>query len=416
MFKQIDRMGIKVTNFCNLNCIYCHQLRADKDNADTFVYYDELKDFLSKANMAPRVAVTVAGGEISLKMNEFNRCVNELSSIGNAVYAPNIVTNGSNMKAVLQAVQKGIMRADAVTLSWDGLHSYSKTRKGKSDLYSDEYFNKNLKLIGQMGLGKQINIVFALTPYNIDTFYDSVMFALSAGIRNFTYYLIHEAKYQNKEFLVKFVEQLMKVADTFVRLYPTQDRFALYNFQSIATRNFLNADMVSSITCKKLGRTVHFDTNGDIYACLYFGDHRAFQLGNLLDGGIYMDRLEEFSKNYLAAPSCKYGECKSRQCFECPAANFVTTGSMQKKIENACNIRHLEQMVFADTMDKLSHHITEDDIHNFWVENEPGLADHMQVKKWEPDKVGLPVAFREAHRIPDKMIESENLGRVTTWL
>lgn len=414
MFKKIDRISVKVTTFCNMDCAYCHQLKIDKNKPETFAYYDELKEFLSKCNMTDRIQATITGGEISLRLSDLVRCSNELNSIGNTRYAPNVVTNGSNMKGIINLVRKGVLRADDVTLSWDGIHSCSKTRYSKNSSYDDAFFNRNIELVGKIGLGGTLNIVYAVTPVNVVDMHASLLFALETGVRNFTYYLIHEGDYDNVGFLSEFEHQLRLIAREFVERYDTDERFALYNFQNLYSRRICDDDFVSNITCRKLGRTFHFDTEGDIYGCIYFGDHRALQLGSLLDGGVYPDRLEEFSKDYLQQPSCKWGSCNLTNCFECPASNYVSLGSMQKKRCHACAVRRIENKVLDDVLDNIQ--MTDYDRANFWYDHDAESENHMLEKRFDINDVGVPLATSEAHKKECRPIESENAGRIAKWL
>ena len=413
MFKKIDRISVKVTTFCNMDCTYCHQLKMDKDKPEAFAYYDELKAFLSKCKMAGRVKATITGGEISLRLRDLVQCDNALNSIGNAVYAPNIVTNGSNLKGIIGLIRKGVLRADSVTLSWDGIHSCSKTRHSKNHAYNDSFFNKNIETLGRLGYGDAVSVVCAVTPANVEDLHASLLFALDAGVRNFTYYLVHEGNYDDLQFLSEFERQLRLMAREFVERYDT-NRFAFYNLQNLYARRMHKGDFLSSITCKKLGRTLHFDTEGDIYGCIYFGDHRALQLGSLLDGGVYPDRLEEFSEDFLQAPSCDFGSCGMVNCFECPASNYVSLGSMQEKRCHACAIRRIENRVLDGVLAHID--ISGYDKATFWNDHDADSENHMLAKRFDINSIGLPLATSEAHKKECRPIESENAGRIAKWL
>lgn len=415
MFKKISKMSIKVTNFCNLNCVYCHQLSSDKNNTETFTMYKELRSFLQKVKFNDEVDVTITGGEISLRLQELRKCINFINSIPvDTKFHPNIVTNGSNIKGVLKLVNSKKIRPCDVTLSWDGIHSYTKTRRGKNNAYSDAFFNNNIKTIAEYGYGKQINIVFAITPYNIDEMYDSLIYALDNGMQNFSYYFIHEGIYEDKAFVDKFQLQLQLVLDEFKHRYNTEKRFSLYNLQSYYSRKVEKADFLSSISCLKLGNTLHFDSNGDIYGCIFFGDHKALQLGSILDGGIYPDRLEKFSHLFLdEKPSCGYEACGSLQCFECPASNYVNTGHMQYKLCGTCAIHHVERELFDRCISDLN--ISDYDYRTLWFESANGRKDHMITKHFDKDLIGLPIANTEDHKKEKTPIMSNNLGEIEKW-
>ena len=73
MFDSINRISIKVTDFCNLDCVYCHQQKVTKDSSKTFSHYDKLEDFIKSLPLADEVDVLVTGGEISVKLDEFRK-------------------------------------------------------------------------------------------------------------------------------------------------------------------------------------------------------------------------------------------------------------------------------------------------------------------------------------------------------
>lgn len=417
MLKRISKFSIKVTTFCNLNCLYCHQLSIDKDYPSLFNKFDELEEFLLKLPFEDEVIVTITGGEITTRPELFLRTIKSLNNVSKKMdvkFIPAITTNGSNMIKVFEWIQKKIIKPEQVNLSWDGCESFSKIRKGKGVHYNDAFFNKNIYNIGHSPYNKLINISYALTPYNIDNFYNDFRFVIECGCRNFSYYYIHEGDYTNKEFLKKAEIELSKINDFIVNnLYNMGEEMYFYNHNVLYTRKYEmlkndkidDSKFIENIRCHKLGRSFHIDTMGDIYPCIYFGDHRSLQIGNLDDGGFYEDRLNEFMELYNAQFNCDK-TCTNYQCFECPAANYVDSGNMNHRNCKTCEMYTLENKLF----DK----IKSNNLHNILYMTNCSINIYNPLTN-DNEFNYLPIANKKDNYKESKNIKSEHDEEVKTW-
>ena len=117
--------------------------------------------------------------------------------------------------------------------------------------------------------------------------------------------------------------------------------------------------------CGKLGKNYHIDTNGDIYPCIYFGDHRVYKLGSL-EEGLDQFYLKQFSMEYLVYPKCKFKTCNCVQCSECPASNLVHNNSLANRFCNLCQLLPIENEIY----DKYSQNIDSIFRHHLYVPND----------------------------------------------
>ena len=364
MFDLINKLSIKAYSGCNLNCVYCHQLFDDKNDTRRFIDCHNLEQFLLSIPLDTHVDVTITGGEITLAPDCFMNVVDVLKKVErkrDVRFDICVVTNGTNMSVVYEWCHKGIVRPDKVAISWDGLYSASKSRLTKGR-YNDEFFQDVIKELGKSRYNEDIAVTIAITPQTLPDLYESFKFCFDNNAFNVGYYFIHEADYDNEEFRKEFKIQIEKIAQLVVEKLNQGDEISYYNWQLINTKR-LNPKRF--FMCGKLGKNYHIDTNGDIYPCIYFGDHKVYKLGSLEDG---LDNflLKAFTREYLVYPKCKFKTCNCVQCSECPASNLVHNHSLGKRFCNLCQLLPIENEIY----DKYAPMIDEKFRHNLYVPND----------------------------------------------
>ena len=364
MFDLINKLSLKAYSGCNLNCVYCHQLFDDKNNDNIFTDYQLLEKFLLEIPLSQQVDVTITGGEITLRPDCFMEAVKVFDKIERkreVKFDKCMVSNGTNMDIVYEWCDKKIVRPDKVAISWDGLYSASKSRftKGK---YDDEFFQNVIRELGQTKYNESIAITIAITPQTLPDLYDSFKFCFDNNVFNVGYYFIHEADYNNEDLMKTFKEQIEKIAQLVVERINKGDYISYYNWQLIKTKRLHPSKF---FLCGKLGNNYHIDTNGDIYPCIYFGDHRVYKLGSLKDG---LDNflLKAFTREYLVYPKCKFKTCNCVQCSECPASNLVHNHSLGKRFCNLCQLLPIENEIY----DKYASQIDSIYIDHLYVPND----------------------------------------------
>ena len=364
MFDLINKLSIKAYSGCNLNCVYCHQLFDDKNDTRKFIDCHNLENFLLEIPLDQNVDVTITGGEITLVPDCFMNVVNVLKKIERkreVKFDVCIVTNGTNMDIVYKWCSKKIVRPDKVAISWDGLYSASKSRLTKGQ-YNDEFFQNVIKKLGESPFNEDIAVTIAITPQTLPDLYDSFKFCFDNNVFNVGYYFIHEADYDSEDLRKTFAEQIEKIAQLVVKRINNGDNISYYNWQLINTKRL---DPKRFFMCGKLGKNYHIDTNGDIYPCIYFGDHRVYKLGSL-EEGLDPFYLKQFSMEYLVYPKCKFKTCNCVQCSECPASNLVHNNSLANRFCNLCQLLPIENEIY----DKYSQNIDSIFRHHLYVPND----------------------------------------------
>ena len=322
MYEKIKKLTVKTFSGCNLNCQYCHQLNDDKHKPLSFTKYDELSQFLLTIPLDDKVIVSIVGGEVSLRPdlieNLYKKSLLKVSRQKDVQFECGTVTNGTNIDYILDLCDRDIFKPKHCAFSWDGLYSASLSRKCNG-LFNDEFFQNVVKKIGKSKHRDDFTIVHAITPETLDYLYDSFKFCIDNGAINFGYYLIHEGNYSDINLQEKFKNQIYKIYNLYVEEANKGNYINLFNWLNITLRRRINE---AFFTCAKLGINYYIDPDGDIYPCIYFGDHRAYKFGNIKTG-IDKNIQDKFIEDYYHYPQCEFKTCKCYQCNECPASNYV---------------------------------------------------------------------------------------------
>ena len=352
MFETINKLSIKAYSGCNLHCCYCHQLGEYKYHAQEFQDFQNLEKLLMILPFEDRVDVTITGGEITLRPDCFMnvaKVFKKVERIRDVKFELCVVTNGTNMDVVYDWCDKKIICPHKTAISWDGIYSASKSRltKGK---YDDEFFKNVIKKLGTTKYNHDICVTPAITPMTLPDLAESYKFCLENNVFNFGYYFIHEANYHGVEFADEFRKQLTEIAKLYLEYSNKGEELYYYNWQLIYTKRKMPKNF---FLCSKLGNNYHIDINGDIYPCIYFGDHKTFKVGSLTDG-INEEKLKQFEKEFLVLPLCNHRKCGNLQCTECPASNLVHNKSLSKRFCNLCSILPIETQIYDEYASQIS--------------------------------------------------------------
>lgn len=330
----------------------CHQLGEYKYHAGEFTDFQNLENLLMILPFEDRVDVTITGGEITLRPDCFMNVAKVFKKVErrrDVKFELCIVTNGTNMDVVYDLCDRGLVCPHKTAISWDGIYSASKSRltKGK---YDDDFFKNVIRKLGTTKYNHDICVTPAITPMTLPDLAESYKFCLENNVFNFGYYFIHEANYHGKEFAEEFRKQLTEIAKTYLEYSEKGEELYYYNWQLIYTKRKMPKNF---FLCSKLGNNYHIDINGDIYPCIYFGDHRTFKVGDLKNG-LDQEKLKQFEKEFLVLPICNHRNCENLQCTECPASNFVHNKSLSKRFCNLCGILPIETEIYDEYASKIS--------------------------------------------------------------
>jgi len=365
LFRKIKEITFKLSPYCNLKCEYCFQKDLIKEDKEIFDKYDDLISFIRTISIDDQLQFKLTGGETSLICDQIEIAYKKLKKIER--YVPTrvfftTITNGTNLEGIINLMSRGILESSGCKLSWDGIYSASRSRKPKNiDIYSDEFFNNKVKLLGKSKFRNKMLVRIAITPNTISSLSDSVLFLLENGCTKFEYYYLTDCEeYRDVNFINEFKRQLEKISI----LYTKYD-FDYYNWNTIyfAEKLIEDSDKIKSISCRHLGKSLYINMNGYISPCGFFSDDCVFDQCKLyigdLKNGLYRKEVEGFINEYSEAPMCNYKKCNNMQCFECPATNKHRTGRMNNKLYQCCELRTIEKNIFLNNIDVFKKKSTE---------------------------------------------------------
>ena len=359
MFERFDALVYKVSEYCNLDCVYCFQKHDVKERTRGFTYFDELIKLLITLPLADDFEVKVTGGESSLhcdKIRQDYKKFKKLERYKETTINMTTISNGSNIGGLIDLWDDHILDPWGCKISWDGIYSASKSRKPKNiKVFNDDYFNKAIIELGRSNYHDKVLVRTACTPDTIDNLYDAYKFALDNGCYKWEYYPLSDCDYyKDPDFLKKFEEQLYYIFEENAR-EENDDKLVANVDTMLYTKYAGIKDKLRAISCRHLGHFLHVSIDGSLYPCGYFSDdafyeNQTVKIGDVFTG-LYPEVIKSFSKEYSQTPMCSISEddgCKCYHCFECPAVSKFYKNNLQNKMRQQCAMRHIELKAFND--------------------------------------------------------------------
>lgn len=390
MFSKINKVVLNITQFCNLDCQYCHLPTEFKNNKECFKDWENLREFIKKLPIGEQLEIRFLGGEVTAFPEEMRKAVAEIKKIEQDIDVRIIFsypTNGTNYKAVIDMAD--IIPLRHVSFSWDGLGN-AESRCGNFD---NEYYKDAIRAFG----GTDINISFCVTPQTVETMYESLCFAIDNGIKSFSFYFTYEGDYSNKEFLSKFEKQLQLINEKFVNDYNNGNKWQYHNWEVLKSRMSATHD---TSKCKNLGRILGVGIDGRVSPCIIMGDHGAYILGNIKEG-LSEQQVKRFVNDFLQPAPCS---CANKQCFECPSSCYVQNGHLMNRYQNSCQVRTIERLDFEKNFHKLN--ITPMDEKNYWYND-------MNIDKKLSDNYSLPFGNPKINQ--ENITKTEKMEVFKNW-
>lgn len=360
MYDEIDFMGIRLSSYCNLDCKYCYQYSAAKEKHNLFKDYNALNKFLIKLPLAENLKFFLSGGEPSLYIDEVRKACKQIRKVmrykdTNIHFS--VYTNGTNLQGILDLMDEGLLDSFYCALSWDGLHT-TKSRLVKNKKYTDEFFNKNIELLGKQckKYREDINIRTAATRDTIGELADNYKYVLDHGCTRWEYYIVNdESAFRDEEYLYLIKDQLRKI---YIMARDNNIADSLCNLENMLYMYFDEPnDYIKQrfITCRHLGNTLFVNPTGEIFPCALSDNitkvYDGIKFGDIYNG-FNKDVMQSFCDDYNTPPSCgmiyKSEPCKTLHCFECAVTCKHCNGSLNKKSFNQCELRHIEYNLFKE--------------------------------------------------------------------
>lgn len=334
MFESLEKLCVKLNGRCNFNCLYCHQPLVEKTHKD-FDKFEQLETFLqSLDNYEKEVEIVCGGGEPTLVPNlirKLKKITDRLEKTKDISVNLALVTNGSRLNVLNSLIQDGILDPRNVGVSWDG---DSHTRQSDTSLIDS---------LSKYDFCGDVNVTYAITPLSINNMVDDFKKCWDYGVKDLSYYFIHEGNYDNVNLQQTFKHNITKLTEEFLLRKQCDEKLSFFNFVYWHYCKNRNKPKM----CTKLGKGFSVGLNGKLYPCIYFGDHHKNSIGDIyngLDESLIKTFLEEYNKPY----TCQWKECKNNNCQECPASNSVHNGGCSIKTLNVCKMHTIEREVYSN--------------------------------------------------------------------
>lgn len=356
MFDRIDAIVYKVSEYCNLDCVYCFQKYDTKTRSREFEYFDELLEFLKKLPLADDFEVKVTGGESSLHCDKIRKAYKKFKKLERykeCNISMTTISNGSNIDGLIDLWDDGILDPWGCKISWDGIYSASKSRKSKVPGYDDKFFNDTILKLGESPYSDKVLVRTACTPDTVRDLYAAYLYAYEMGIKKWEYYLLSDCDdYKDPLFLAVFQDQISQI---FEHHKDCNEDKVVANIDSMlyVDKVIDEPQRLRAISCRHLGHFLHIGIDGSVYPCGYFSDDAFYEdqsvkIGDIFNGFDY-DVLKSFNDEYNSTPMCSISEgCNCLHCFECPAISKFYKNHMQSKMGQQCQLRQIEKEVFDD--------------------------------------------------------------------
>lgn len=333
MFEKLEKLCVKLNGRCNFNCLYCHQPLIEKTHKD-FDKFEQLETFLqSLNNYNKEIEIVCGGGEPTLVPNlikKLKRITDKLEETKNISVNLALVTNGSKLNILNSLIEDEILQPKNIGISWDGS---ANTRQSNASLIDE---------ICKYSFYKYINVTYAITPMSINNMVQDFINCWNKGIKDISYYFIHEGNYNNIKLQETFKNNIKILTEEFLKRKIYDEELDFFNFTYWHYCKKTNKPQM----CTKLGKGFSIGLDGKIYPCIYFGDHHKNSIGDIYTG-LNQDLIDNFLKEYNQPYTCNWKECKNNNCQECPASNSVHNGCCSNKTLNICKMHDIESEIYS---------------------------------------------------------------------
>lgn len=343
MLNTIKDISIYPSFVCNQRCVYC---RIDKDTPQELTTPESIGKFIATLPLAEKVTIRFFGGEPTMEVARIKAIAKQLVKVQRKVetqFSCVTYSNGTDADALLELLDNKILVPESTKISWDGVTTCQTTRP-TTDGVTDEQLKANVVKIGQR-YGNRLGLVHAIHPMNIHNLHNSLLIALDAGYRDFSYYLLQGYAYpKNVEFMTTFKEQLHLICQEYAaREHDPLNKFQFHNLNKFRNVFGLTSTMSTS-GCSGLGESLAIAPNGVVYGCPCTAIASIYAIGHVTTG-IDPVKVTELERAYANPALCALG-CKNAQCHRCPVTIDIYGELSEELTHSACMMSHAETEVF----------------------------------------------------------------------
>lgn len=325
MFETIDRIVVKMSDMCNLNCEYCFE--KGKMGHGRFSDWPGLRSFIKTIKTNQWLIVKFIGGEPLLFAQDIQDAVTELRKVERVKDVDMLfgtTTNGTIITPLEFLLDQGYLNEGFVNISWDGVHADQKN---------------SLDILDHMrNISTDIIIRISLDPKTIDDLSYNMKILEEYGFKFKEYYLLDGVDYSDPDFLNSFRYQLSIIKN---------NNITTLNEESIHIIKDLGYD--NGHVCGHIGNILYIDAEGNIYPCGMLSpdglmkDYR-FCIGSIYTG-LNKERCDWFESIY-DSPHQECDTCENKHCWQCSAYCFYKNKSFSCGINRFCELKSIEREIF----------------------------------------------------------------------
>lgn len=325
MFETIDRIVVKVSDACNLDCKYCFE--KGKMGRGRFTDWKGLSSFIKGLKSNQWLIVKFMGGEPLLFAQDIQDGIQELRKIERVKDVSILfgtTTNGTIISPLVFLLEQRYFQPGFVNISWDGVNAETKN--------STEILNYMKRFAD--------DVIFrvALDPKLIDELAYNMMILDKAGFKSKEYYLLDGVDYSDPDFLNSFRYQIAYMKDNDI---TTMNEDNIHIVKDLGYNNYH--------VCGHIDNILYVDANGDLYPCGMFSQDGLMKDNKFCIGSIYSGLDKEKCKWFESIYDIPHGECddcENKHCWQCQALCMYENKSFSYGINRYCQLKSIEREIF----------------------------------------------------------------------
>lgn len=330
---QLSFINLIISHRCNADCWFCYLRDQDKHSTKEFDRWNDLKSFLTNADLADRVLVFLASGEVSQNLPLVKKAIREIKKVERVKpvrFTFAYSTNGYDTTNTITLIENGLVEPSSMAISYDGeVNKYHRAKNGVKELGS---------IVGSVNT--------ALTIDTMDCIESTLNLMRESRVNEWGYYtLLHYPEYNSDEFMDKFKSVFLPE----VLKYYRENR-SVYNINLFKSQ-YKEFNPNTQLWCGGLNRlSIDIDIDGNIIPCGIATKYNRYN--SIPNTGIDLtedfDKIRDYVQSFIQGclhNSCQVNDCPACQCTRCSKNTINSLGQHQ-----FCALRNIEYQFYKDNV------------------------------------------------------------------